>query len=184
MYKASFNTAYLQRELPDKAIIIGDDVYVNEVVKGTLLPNGTYALEKISADTAANALSAATHIMAQSDMTLEYGHVPVENSDYKYVDKIAVTLDESDYLPSSDANEYHGMFASSSLLPDDITEVASGDTALVIGSTGLELYEATVASTTVTWSKEDTFLYEDITKKVAIYKIIDKLDIKVYDAEN
>ena len=35
--------------------------------------------------------AAATHIVAQSDMTMEYGHVPVEERNYAYSDKVKVT---------------------------------------------------------------------------------------------
>lgn len=37
-------------------------------------------------------LAAATHIVAQSDQTLEYGHIPVENRDYKYVPVVLNTF--------------------------------------------------------------------------------------------
>lgn len=35
------------------------------------------------------AITDAMYIVAQSDMTLEYGHVPVENRDYRYSDAVA-----------------------------------------------------------------------------------------------
>ena len=93
MYKAKFKTAYLQREIPVEVAVIGAAALeVGQLV--TLTPtNGTnpdYIVAAAGA-TAAAALSAATHIIAQSDMTMEYGHVPVENRDYKYSPEVAVT---------------------------------------------------------------------------------------------
>lgn len=93
MFKAKFKTAYLQREIPVEVAVIGSAALeVGQLV--TLTPtNGTnpdYIAAAVGA-TAAAALSAATHIIAQSDMTMEYGHVPVENRDYKYSPEVAVT---------------------------------------------------------------------------------------------
>lgn len=34
-------------------------------------------------------LSTADYIIAQSDMTMEYGHIPVEQNDHRYSDKVA-----------------------------------------------------------------------------------------------
>ena len=93
MYKAKFKTAYLQREIPVEVAVIGAAALeVGQLV--TLTPtNGTNPdyIAAAAGATEAAALSAATHIIAQSDMTMEYGHVPVENRDYKYDPKVAVT---------------------------------------------------------------------------------------------
>ena len=93
MFKAKFQTAYLQREIPVEVAVIGAAALeVGQLV--TLTPtNGTNPdyIAAAAGATAAAALSAATHIIAQSDMTMEYGHVPVENRDYKYSPEVAVT---------------------------------------------------------------------------------------------
>lgn len=93
MFKAKFKTAYLQREIPVEVAVIGAAALeVGQLV--TLTPtNGTNPdyIAAAAGVTEAAALSAATHIIAQSDMTMEYGHVPVENRDYKYSPKVAVT---------------------------------------------------------------------------------------------
>lgn len=93
MFKAKFKTAYLQREIPVEVAVIGSAALeVGQLV--TLTPtNGTNPdyIAAAAGATAAAALSAATHIIAQSDMTMEYGHVPVENRDYKYSPEVAVT---------------------------------------------------------------------------------------------
>ena len=93
MFKAKFKTAYLQREIPVEVAVIGAAALeVGQLV--TLTPtNGTNPdyIAAAAGATAAAALSAATHIIAQSDMTMEYGHVPVEDRDYKYSPEVAVT---------------------------------------------------------------------------------------------
>ena len=93
MFKAKFKTAYLQREIPVEVAVIGSAALeVGQLV--TLTPtNGTNPdyIAAAAGATEAAALSAATHIIAQSDMTMEYGHVPVEDRDYKYSPKVAVT---------------------------------------------------------------------------------------------
>ena len=87
---AHFKTAYGQREIILDAkvaamsgnstgyIKVGDLVALTE-------SNGVYTITEKSA------LADATHIVAQSDMTLEYGHIPVEKRDYKYSPTVAVT---------------------------------------------------------------------------------------------
>lgn len=93
MFKAKFKTAYLQREIPVEVAVIGSAALeVGQLV--TLTPTNGTNPDYIAAATGATeaaALSAATHIIAQSDMTMEYGHVPVEDRDYKYSPKVAVT---------------------------------------------------------------------------------------------
>lgn len=88
MFKASFKTAYLQREVPMTVAVVGDKpLVVGEMVTLTAASGNVPASIKSAATVAA-----ATHIIAQSDMTMEYGHVPVENRDYKYSDEVAATI--------------------------------------------------------------------------------------------
>ena len=85
MYKAKFRTAYDQREIVmDVAVIGSSDLVVGQLVTLTEASGSVPAY--ISS---AQSVSAATHIVAQSDMTMEYGHVPVENRDYRYSDVVA-----------------------------------------------------------------------------------------------
>ncbi len=86
---ASFKTAYLQREVPLDLDVVGADGTVFEV--GNLV-TVTPATATVGAYmTKAADLAAATHIIAQSDMTLGYEHVPVENIDYRYSPEVKTT---------------------------------------------------------------------------------------------
>jgi hypothetical protein len=79
--KAQFKTGLNQKE-----IVL--DTKVNEkLVVGQVcqLSSGTL---KASAGSAA---VAGDYIIAQSDMTMEYGHVPVENVNYKYDPTVAAS---------------------------------------------------------------------------------------------
>lgn len=78
---AHFKTAYLQHELVMDAKL-SENVKVGALVTYTASTN-TFA--------GAQTVAAATHIIAQSDVTLEYGHVPVENRDYRYSDAVAAS---------------------------------------------------------------------------------------------
>lgn len=94
MAKGHFITAYLQREIPmDLA------VKTSALTEAAALEVGQ--LVKLVASTGANipayieaaaGLSDATHIIAQSDVTMNAGHVPIENRDYKYSNKILGTI--------------------------------------------------------------------------------------------
>lgn len=82
-YKAQFKTAAGQKE------VVLDCKVAADVAVGYLCKY----------DAAANSISASTSgtpvagdvIIAQSDMTMEYGHVPVENRDYRYNPKVAAS---------------------------------------------------------------------------------------------
>lgn len=86
---ASFKTAYLQREVPmdlDVVAAAGSPLKVGDCVKVTP------ATATVGAYMQKSTFANATHIIAQSDMTLGYGHVPVENRDYKYSPNVAGTV--------------------------------------------------------------------------------------------
>lgn len=93
-FKGRFKTAYLQKEVPVDIVVAGaNDLCVGQLV--TLEPADDNKPEYIypaTGDDEATVLTNATHIIAQSDMTMEYGHVPVENRDYRYSDKVERTL--------------------------------------------------------------------------------------------
>ena len=90
----SFKTAYLQHEIvEDVKVTAGKSqvLHVGDIVKIT---NGVLGLVLSASATSANgvsfpALTTDMYIVAQSDQTMEYGHVPVEMRDYRYDDKVA-----------------------------------------------------------------------------------------------
>ena len=83
--KAKFRTAYDQREVVIDAKVMAD------VTVGTLV-TVTYGTPNSIA--VASSKDAATHVIAQSDTTMEYGHVPVENRDYRYSDAVKASNTE------------------------------------------------------------------------------------------
>ena len=90
----SFKTAYLQHEVVEDVKVTagkGQVLHVGDIVKIT---NGVLGLVLSASATSANgvsfpALTTDMYIVAQSDQTMEYGHVPVEMRDYRYDDKVA-----------------------------------------------------------------------------------------------
>lgn len=90
----SFKTAYLQHEVvEDVKVTAGKNqvLHVGDIVEIT---NGVLGLVLSASATSANgvsfpALTTDMYIVAQSDQTMEYGHVPVEMRDYRYDDKVA-----------------------------------------------------------------------------------------------
>ena len=77
---AEFKTAYLQREIPVVGTLAGD-LKVGQVCTFSGV-DGT----AIAAVADATPITAGQWIVAQSDMTMGEGHVPVENRDYRYSD--------------------------------------------------------------------------------------------------
>lgn len=93
MFKGHFVTAYLQREIPmDVAVVGSTALRVGQLVTLTA-SNGVNpaSIAAAAGDTEAAVLAAATHIVAQSDVSMGNSHVPVENRDWKYSDTVAVT---------------------------------------------------------------------------------------------
>lgn len=105
---AHFKTAYGQREIIVDAKVtvackVGDYVKLDTSVTPNTLAKSTIAN--------------ATHIVAQSDMTLEYGHIPVESRDYRYSPNVATStavkkvalfqiIDKSDIIPDADGTDH------------------------------------------------------------------------------
>lgn len=93
---AQFKTAYLQREVVMDAILstnsgaaadgmVGaNDYKVGDLVKYT---KSTNTLAPVA--TAPTTNDGTYYFFAQSDQTMGYGHVPVENRDYRYNPSIA-----------------------------------------------------------------------------------------------
>lgn len=85
MLKGKFKTAYDQREIALDIVVAGSaDLHVGELAQYVAAASGKPAYL-----TPAASAATATHIVAQSDMTMEYGHIPVENRDYRYSDVVA-----------------------------------------------------------------------------------------------
>lgn len=88
---AHFKTAYGQREIildAKVAAMSGNNTGHIKVGDLVTLSTDTYGVHTI---TEVAALTNATHIVAQSDMTLEYGHIPVESRDYRYSPNVATS---------------------------------------------------------------------------------------------
>lgn len=80
-YKAHFKTALGQREIVIEATLAAD------LKVGQLCTFTGGALAAKTSETPVDG----DYIVAQSDMTMEYGHVPVELRDYHYDPKVAAS---------------------------------------------------------------------------------------------
>lgn len=162
MYLGSFETAYLQREVPEDVVVASDSHFVvGQMVK---LENGT--IKTLSAGTIPAAREEATHIIAQSDMTMEYGHVPVEDRDYRYSPNVATTLKSTTAL-STVASGFLGAYDNTASMP------AAKDNN---GKYALNLTDGKVyKSNDTTWAVDSTTTAG--VKKVALFKIINKDDV-------
>lgn len=103
-HSGSFKTGFHQRELTMDLKVDGDGgidgtaattsvltLRVGDLVEissGAIVPVVTSSATSAAA-VAAPTIDTDMYIVAQSDMTLEYGHVPVENRDYRYDNKVA-----------------------------------------------------------------------------------------------
>lgn len=90
----SFKTAYLQHEIVEdvkvtagksQVLHVGDIVKITNGILGLVLSASAVSADAVSFP----ALTTDMYIVAQSDQTMEYGHVPVEMRDYRYDDKVA-----------------------------------------------------------------------------------------------
>lgn len=95
-----FKTAYLQREVVhDLVCAASGTLKVGQIVK--INSSGKLEALAVSGESTAAAAEAAIaaavqqgmFIIAQSDQTLEYGHVPVEYADYKYSPNVVTVAD-------------------------------------------------------------------------------------------
>ena len=79
--KAHFKTAKDQYE------IVVDAIVTEDLVVGSICTFDT-TTKKLTGATSA---TAGAYIVAQSDQSMEYGHIPVENRDYRYDPKVAIS---------------------------------------------------------------------------------------------
>lgn len=180
MYKAKFRTAFLQREIPvDVAVVVDGNLEVGQLV--TYVPATATApayIKAVSGNTAEAALGSATHFIAQSDMTMEYGHVPVENRDYGYKNTVAGTV----LGPQFKGYQLGG----ASGADISVSNPAAGD--LVYNLTDSKLYKYDTSGESPAWTSVDAEVVAGAqTKKVALYAIRENndlaFDVIVYDAD-
>lgn len=85
---AGFKTAYLQHEVDYDIDVVGSaNLKVGDLV--TVVAETSTVQGYMSK---AASLDAATHIIAQSDQSLGYGHIPVEDRDYRYDPSVVPTV--------------------------------------------------------------------------------------------
>lgn len=160
MYLGSFETAYLQREVPEDVVVKSD----GHLVVGQMVKLANHTITTLSAGTVPAARDEATHIVAQSDMTMEYGHVPVEDRDYRYSPNVAGTI-----LPTSAVANFLGAYE----ILQDAPAAAAGnkDKHILVLADG-KVYTNTSGTA---WAASSTVTAK--VKKVALFKIINKDDV-------
>lgn len=119
---AHFKTAYLQREewydvdvVGSAPLKVGDCVQLHE------------ATASVAAYIQKSTFANATHIIAQSDQTIGYGHVPVENRDYRYNPEVAVTLAAAPATATTETWKHVALYRISNNKADVILDADGGD---------------------------------------------------------
>lgn len=119
---AHFKTAYLQREewhdvdvVGSTPLKVGDCVQLHE------------ATASVAAYIQKSTFANATHIIAQSDQTIGYGHVPVENRDYRYNPEVAVTLAAAPATATTKTWKHVALYRISNSKADVILDADGGD---------------------------------------------------------
>ena len=119
---AHFKTAYLQREEWHDVDVVGSaPLKVGDCVQ--LVEATASVAAYIQKSTFANA----THIIAQSDQTIGYGHVPVENRDYRYNPEVAVTLAATPATATTTTWKHVALYRISNNKADVILDADGGD---------------------------------------------------------
>lgn len=104
MPKAHFRTGYLQREIPLEVAVKGD-LAVKDLVTLTAANGSVPAYIA-----AAASLATATHIVAQSDMTMN-SHVKVEDRNYGYDPEVAQTIASSGTVAAATPTKLVALYA-------------------------------------------------------------------------
>ena len=159
-YFAEFITARFQREIPmEVAVGVTPSSYlrVGQMVK---VVDGV--VKTLAASTIPAAKTEATHIIAQSDMTMEYRHVPVEYRDYRYSDQVKGTV--------SDVSNLLGAYESKAAFP----AAATGNN----NKYAFAIDEQKVYKSNGTAWAADTGITVT-SKKVALFKILNTEDLKI-----
>lgn len=169
MYKAKFRTAYDQREIPVSAVVVaGDPLEVGQVVTADFYQDGIAVIKAVSADTVGQAKEFGTHIIAQSDQTMEYGHIPVEDRDYRYNPEVKYSIEGANPLPNFD-----GFYNTLEEANTELGNGTSGHTILVKSNGKYDKY----TSNGSVWSNSNVTAQ---IKKVALFAIVDN-DVIVYE---
>lgn len=161
---AEFKTAYLQRAIPLDAAVVDTGLAVGALVTFGL--SGTTPVVS-----AAASLEAATHIIAQSDMTLiPEDHPKTDYRDYRYSAAVK-PLD----TPIK-ASTFIGAYAANTDLPT-AASTNVGKTALVLEDG--KIYTSTAgAGSTYSWVAGASAI--TLTPKhLSLYALVDKNDVKV-----
>lgn len=178
-YFGQFKTAYLQREIPEDVAVSSDSyLQVGQLVKLTPATDTSVAyISAVTANDAAAALDDATHIIAQSDVTLEYGHIPVENRDYRYFPYVYSSFKlkgKTDTESKVAAEKFVGVSATAAALANTapFSTAAQGSYAYVTADG--KTYKKGASD----WT-DDSANTEFVSKKVALFKITNKDDVDV-----
>lgn len=159
-YFAEFITARFQREIPmEVAVGVTPSSYlrVGQMVK---VVDGV--VKTLSASTIPAAEKEATHIIAQSDMTMEYRHVPVENRDYRYSDQVKGTV--------SDVTNLLGAYESKAAFP---AAASANNNKYAFAIDEQKVYK----SNGTAWAADTGITVT--SKKVALFKILNTDDLKI-----
>lgn len=159
-YFAEFKTGYDQREIPMLAFV--DDISTSYMQVGQMVKVEQGVVKTLSASTEIEALKEATHIIAQSDMTLERGHAPIEYGDYRYSNKVAGTVETK--------GKVSGVYDTKLNFP----AAASENSAYVAYA---EDENKVYKSSGTVWTEDTSG--KSFVKCVALFKIIDKDDLIV-----
>ena len=82
----AFKTAHFKTAKDQYEIVL--DAIVTEELKVGAICTYDASTKKL---TGASAAAAGSYIVAQSDQSMEYGHIPVENRDYRYSSTVAIS---------------------------------------------------------------------------------------------
>lgn len=169
MYKAKFRTAYDQREIPVSAVVVAENpLEVGQVVTVDFYQDGIAVIEAVSADTVGQAKELGTHIIAQSDQTMEYGHIPVEDRDYRYNPEVKSSIEGANPLANFD-----GFYNTVEEAKTELGNGTSGHTILVKSNGKYDKYTSNGSA----WSNSNVTAQ---IKKVALFAIVDN-DVIVYE---
>ena len=160
---AEFKTAYLQREIPLDVVVADGGLKVGALVKLSVGNSGPVIGRAAS-------LEDATHLIAQSDMTvIPEDHPKTEYRNYQYSDAVK----GSDAV-FADAN-FAGIYATTTALSTAGTGT-SGQLAYVLADN--KVYKSNGS----TWAADTTVGASGVVntaKHVALYPLVDKNDVKV-----
>lgn len=161
---AEFKTAYLQREVPVNACVAETGLDVKAMVILTVADTGKVI-------TGTTDVTKATHIVAQSDVTMNGNHIPTDLGDYRY-DPRLIPMDAKLKGYEADTTE---------LAKRTQTNAAVGDRAVVLADGKVYECSAVTASASTWAAASPAETIADVTKKVALYPIYDVNDVIVVD---